>query len=72
MNTPVCAQVVAVCSPKNGAALAVGVWAVSRDEAEANGMRGKGIYIYQVFQDQIWHYGNKEKLPTIPLPVYQV
>lgn len=64
-------DVVAVCSPGNGAALAVGVWAVSRTEAQANGMRGKGIYIYQIYQDQIWHFGTKDRLPTLPPLMYK-
>ena len=61
-----------MCSPGNGAALAVGVWAVSRTEAQANGMRGKGIYIYQIYQDQIWHFGTKDRLPTLPPLIYKV
>lgn len=64
-------DVVAVCTSSNGAALAVGIWAVSRNQAVANGMKGKGVIIYQAYQDQLWHFGSKEKLPTQPPPTYQ-
>ena len=41
-------QVVAVCGPNNGAALAVGIWAVDKNQATLNGFKGRGIHIYQV------------------------
>ncbi|XP_063679257.1 eukaryotic translation initiation factor 2D-like isoform X1 [Bolinopsis microptera] len=64
-------DIVAICGPSNGAALAVGTWALSRQEAIQRGFKGKGIHIYQIYQDQLWHYGTKEKLPSLPLPSSQ-
>ena len=42
-------QVVSVCTTNNGAALAVGIWAVDKSQAIASNMKGKGIHIYQVY-----------------------
>lgn len=63
-------DVVCVSTPKSGAAVAVGVWVCDKEEAMANGMKGKGVHIYHCYQDQLWYNGSKDKLPLTPLPKF--
>jgi len=61
-------EVVSVCTTKNGAALAVGIWAVDKSQAIASNMKGKGIHIYQIYQDELWKNGSRDKIPNLPPP----
>ncbi|XP_002742065.2 eukaryotic translation initiation factor 2D-like [Saccoglossus kowalevskii] len=53
----------------NHAAIAIGTAAMSTGQMMAAGMRGKGIFVYHTYQDQLWQHGDKIHLPVIPMEV---
>ncbi|KAJ1645100.1 hypothetical protein LPJ64_003283 [Coemansia asiatica] len=61
--------VVAICSPGNLAAQAVGVLALdTKDLRVVAGAKGKAVLISHTFKDHLWQSGSKESLPEITGP----
>ncbi|CAH3015379.1 unnamed protein product [Porites evermanni] len=54
-----------VCLNENRAPVAVGVTLVSSRDLLEDGMRGKGVMIYHVYQDLLWAHGSKRPLPQL-------
>lgn len=54
-----------VCLNGNRAPVAVGVTIVSSRDLLEDGMRGKGVMIYHVYQDLLWAHGSKRPLPQL-------
>lgn len=56
-----------VCVKGNRAPVAVGVTLVSSRDLLEDGMRGKGVMIYHLYQDLLWVHGSKAQLPQLAL-----
>ncbi|KAJ2706539.1 hypothetical protein FB645_001549 [Coemansia sp. IMI 203386] len=58
--------VVAICSPGNLAAQAVGVLALdTKDFRDVAGAKGKAVLVSHTYKDHLWQSGSKEALPEI-------
>ncbi|KAM8830018.1 eukaryotic translation initiation factor 2D isoform 1-T1 [Synchiropus picturatus] len=50
----------------NSAPVAVGTAAVSSGEMRSLGMKGKGVFIVHTYMDNLWAFGDKSVLPSLP------
>ncbi|XP_034733374.1 eukaryotic translation initiation factor 2D [Etheostoma cragini] len=50
----------------NGAPVAVGTAAVSRDEMHSLGMKGRGVCVLHTYMDNLWAFGDKSGPPSLP------
>ncbi|KAM9786213.1 eukaryotic translation initiation factor 2D [Neosynchiropus ocellatus] len=51
----------------NSAPVAVGTAAVSSGEMRSSGMKGKGVFIVHTYMDNLWAFGDKSALPSLPM-----
>lgn len=56
----------AVALVNNRAPVAVGTAAVSRGEMHSLGLKGRGVCVLHTYMDNLWAFGDKSGLPSLP------
>ncbi|XP_029362104.1 eukaryotic translation initiation factor 2D isoform X1 [Echeneis naucrates] len=55
----------AVTLVNNGASVAVGTAALSSEEMQSSGMKGRGVCVLHTYMDNLWAFGDKSGPPTL-------